>query len=35
MTPDEIAAHALGKPGAWPDTPWEDDTVARRAPGAK
>jgi predicted DNA-binding protein (MmcQ/YjbR family) len=33
MTPDEIAAHALGKPGAWPDTPWEDDTVAKVSDG--
>lgn len=32
MTPDELAAHALGKPGAWPDQPWEGDTVAKVGP---
>lgn len=29
MTPEEARAHALAKPGAWPDTPWEDDEVAK------
>jgi predicted DNA-binding protein (MmcQ/YjbR family) len=29
VTPEELAAHALGKPGAWPDQPWEGDTVAK------
>jgi predicted DNA-binding protein (MmcQ/YjbR family) len=29
MTPEELAAHALGKPGAWPDQPWEGDYVAK------
>ena len=29
MTPDEVAAHALAKPGAWPDQPWEGDFVAK------
>ena len=24
-----IAAHALAKPGAWPDEPWEGDRVAK------
>jgi predicted DNA-binding protein (MmcQ/YjbR family) len=32
MTPEELAGHALGKPGAWPDTPWENDTVAKVGP---
>lgn len=31
MTPDEIAAYALAKPGAWPDQPWEGDHVAKVA----
>ena len=34
MTLDELAAYALGKPGAWPDIPWEDDRVAKVGPGA-
>ena len=29
MTPEEVAAHALGKPGAWADEPWEGDRVAK------
>lgn len=29
MTPEEVAAHALGKPGAWADQPWEGDHVAK------
>lgn len=29
MTPDEVSAHALGKPGAWADQPWEGDNVAK------
>ena len=29
MTPDEVSAYALGKPGAWADQPWEDDDVAK------
>ncbi|PRY61544.1 putative DNA-binding protein (MmcQ/YjbR family) [Knoellia remsis] len=29
MTPDDLAAHALGKPGAWADQPWEGDHVAK------
>jgi predicted DNA-binding protein (MmcQ/YjbR family) len=29
MTPEELATHALAKPGAWPDQPWPDDTVAK------
>ena len=31
MTPEEIAAYALAKPGAWPDQPWEGDHVAKVA----
>ena len=26
---NSLADHALGKPGAWPDEPWEGDTVAK------
>jgi predicted DNA-binding protein (MmcQ/YjbR family) len=29
MTPDELRAHCLAKPGAWPDEPWEGDQVAK------
>ena len=29
MTAEELRAHALAKPGAWPDEPWEGDTVAK------
>ena len=29
VTPEEVAAHALGKPGAWADQPWEGDHVAK------
>jgi len=29
MTPDELRAHCLAKPGAWPDQPWEGDDVAK------
>ncbi len=29
MTRDELLAHCLGKPGAWPDEPWEGDVVAK------
>ncbi len=28
-TADELVAYCLGKPGAWPDEPWEGDTVAK------
>ena len=29
MTPDQISAYCLAKPGAWPDEPWEGDVVAK------
>jgi predicted DNA-binding protein (MmcQ/YjbR family) len=29
MTPDELSDYALGKPGAWPDQPWEGDHVVK------
>jgi predicted DNA-binding protein (MmcQ/YjbR family) len=32
MDGDRIAAHALGKPGAWEDQPWEGDVVAKVGP---
>jgi predicted DNA-binding protein (MmcQ/YjbR family) len=33
MTPEELAAYALAKPGAWPDSPWENDRVAKVSDG--
>jgi predicted DNA-binding protein (MmcQ/YjbR family) len=32
VTPDQLREHCLGKPGAWPDQPWEGDTVAKVGP---
>jgi predicted DNA-binding protein (MmcQ/YjbR family) len=29
MTPEELLDYCLAKPGAWPDEPWEGDTVAK------
>ncbi|MFF5225558.1 MmcQ/YjbR family DNA-binding protein [Dactylosporangium sp. NPDC000521] len=29
MTRDELIAHCISKPGAWQDTPWEDDLVVK------
>lgn len=29
MTPEELRAYCLDKPGAWPDEPWEGDSVAK------
>ena len=29
MTPEQLRAHCLAKPGAWPDEPWEGDSVAK------
>ena len=34
MTPEELAAYALAKPGAWPDSPWENDQVAKVSDGS-
>jgi len=32
MTPDELLAYCLAKPGAWPDEPWGDSVVAKVGP---
>jgi predicted DNA-binding protein (MmcQ/YjbR family) len=32
VSPDELKRHCLSKPGAWPDEPWEGDTVAKVGP---
>jgi predicted DNA-binding protein (MmcQ/YjbR family) len=29
MTPQQLRAYCLAKPGAWPDQPWEGDTVVK------
>ncbi len=29
MTPEEVRRHALAKPGAWADQPWDGDHVAK------
>ncbi|QGN57172.1 MmcQ/YjbR family DNA-binding protein [Nostocoides sp. HKS02] len=29
MTPDELRAYCLAKPGAWADQPWDGDHVAK------
>ena len=29
MDAEELLAYCLAKPGAWPDQPWEGDTVAK------
>ncbi len=29
LTPEEVRDHALAKPGAYPDEPWEGDQVAK------
>jgi predicted DNA-binding protein (MmcQ/YjbR family) len=29
MTGDELLAHCLAKPGAWPDEPWDGDVVVK------
>ena len=29
MTPEQLRAYCLAKPGAWPDEPWEGDSVAK------
>jgi predicted DNA-binding protein (MmcQ/YjbR family) len=32
MTPEELRTYCLDKPGAWPDEPWEGDSVAKVGP---
>ena len=32
VTPDEVLAYCLAKPGAWQDEPWEGDVVAKVGP---
>jgi predicted DNA-binding protein (MmcQ/YjbR family) len=32
VSPEELERHCLSKPGAWPDEPWEGDTVAKVGP---
>jgi predicted DNA-binding protein (MmcQ/YjbR family) len=34
MNPDQLVAYCLAKPGAWPDQPWEGDTVAKVTDGS-
>jgi predicted DNA-binding protein (MmcQ/YjbR family) len=29
MSPEQLSEHALAKPGAWADQPWEGDHVAK------
>ena len=29
LSPDEVLAHCLTKPGAWQDEPWEGDVVVK------
>jgi predicted DNA-binding protein (MmcQ/YjbR family) len=29
MRPEQLRDYCLAKPGAWPDQPWEGDTVAK------
>lgn len=31
MTPEELSAYCLAKPGAWADQPWDGDHVAKVA----
>ena len=32
VTPEELRAYCLAKPGAWPDQPWDGDIVAKVGP---
>jgi predicted DNA-binding protein (MmcQ/YjbR family) len=32
MTPEELRAHCLARPGAWLDQPWEGDHVVKVGP---
>jgi predicted DNA-binding protein (MmcQ/YjbR family) len=34
VTPDELSEHALTRPGAWADQPWDGDHVAKVGPPA-
>ena len=33
MSPERVSEHALAKPGAWSDQPWEGDYVAKVSDG--
>jgi predicted DNA-binding protein (MmcQ/YjbR family) len=36
VTPEELLAYCLGKPGAWPDNPWDHDfPVVKVGPGER
>jgi predicted DNA-binding protein (MmcQ/YjbR family) len=35
MNVEALTAYCLGKPGAWPDMPWENDQVAKVGPVAR
>lgn len=35
MTPQQLTDFCLALPGAWPDSPWENHTVAKVGPGEK
>jgi predicted DNA-binding protein (MmcQ/YjbR family) len=35
MRPGEVSDHALAKPGAWADQPWEGDQVAKVGEGER
>ncbi len=35
MSPEELASYALAKPGAWADSPWEGDQVAKVSEAGK
>jgi predicted DNA-binding protein (MmcQ/YjbR family) len=35
MTPAQLLAYCLAKPGAWEDEPWDGDVVAKVGPGER
>lgn len=35
MTPEQLLAYCLAKPGAWEDEPWDGDVVAKVGPGER